>query len=270
MLRSLGIPARFVVGYAQGEYDSQTQTYTVRKLDSHAWPEVYFIDYGWVPFEPTVSQPALILPAGSDRADGDPTTPERNAPPIMDAATEEPLTDLDVLPPADPDAFEVLPPRVEGSTIAWVMLVLFILTLIVGIGVLQRPDLFKINIDPLPVLLERALIKRGKNVPGWLHRWSYLASLSTAQRAYQRLCRSIKILGQPLDPAQTPTERAQTLINHIPQAYQPALEIVDQYHLDRFSNHIINEGQTNAAGWQVLGLALKARLGRLFENKTKL
>jgi transglutaminase-like putative cysteine protease len=77
MLRSLGIPARFVVGYAQGEYDPQTKTYTVRKKDSHAWPEVYFIDYGWMPFEPTVDQPALIRPLGIDRTEQDNLLPER-------------------------------------------------------------------------------------------------------------------------------------------------------------------------------------------------
>ena len=270
MLRSLGIPARFVVGYAQGEYDPQTQTYTVRKLDSHAWPEVYFLDYGWVPFEPTVSQPPFILPVGSDRTEDDFTPPDRGDEPIMDDLFDAPLAGMDEAPWDDSEQFEALPPRVEGTTIAWFLLITFLLVMILIIFILQRPELFKINIDPLPVLLERALIKRGKNVPGWLSRWSYLASMSTAQRAYRRLCRSIKILGQPLDPAHTPAERALTLTQLIPQAYEPALEIVNQYHLDKFSNHIINEGQTNAAGWQVLWLALKTRLRRFFYRQPAL
>ncbi|MBM3941062.1 MAG: transglutaminase domain-containing protein [SAR202 cluster bacterium] len=53
MLRSIGIPARFVVGYTQGEYDPATGTYLVRERNYHAWPEAYFPGYGWVPFEPT-------------------------------------------------------------------------------------------------------------------------------------------------------------------------------------------------------------------------
>ena len=61
MLRSLGIPARLVVGFAPGEYDDARESWTVRTKDYHAWPEVYFPRYGWVEFEPTPSgvQPSL-------------------------------------------------------------------------------------------------------------------------------------------------------------------------------------------------------------------
>ena len=60
MLRSLGIPARMAVGFAQG--DAEDGTYTVRRLNAHAWPEVYFPGIGWVEFEPTASQPSLDRP----------------------------------------------------------------------------------------------------------------------------------------------------------------------------------------------------------------
>ena len=62
MLRSLGIPARLVVGFAPGEYDEDRDSWTVRTRDYHAWPEVYFPRYGWVEFEPTPSrvQPSLL------------------------------------------------------------------------------------------------------------------------------------------------------------------------------------------------------------------
>lgn len=53
MLRSLGIPARFVVGFGSGDYNRFTGYYEVRANDAHAWVEVYFPDYGWVPFDPT-------------------------------------------------------------------------------------------------------------------------------------------------------------------------------------------------------------------------
>src|SRR6185503_16042423 len=60
MLRSLGIPARMAVGFAQGEGISTRDinlredagftagAYTVRKKNAHAWPEVYFPGIGWV------------------------------------------------------------------------------------------------------------------------------------------------------------------------------------------------------------------------------
>ncbi len=269
MLRSLGIPARFVVGYAQGDYDSTTQTYTVRKLDSHAWPEVYFVDYGWVPFEPTVSQPALILPAGSDRTEADFMSPERGETPQMNDVFDEPESELDETPAIEPVSAEALPPRVESGTVAWALLVVFLLVLFLTVLILMRPEIFKLGLVPLPVLMERLLIKHEKTVPEWLRRWSFLAQMSAAQKAYRRLCRALSILGLSSDPAKTPAERARLLTQHIPQAYQPALEIVNQYHLDRFSDHLINEGLTTVAGWQVLSLALKFRLSRIFKVRPR-
>ncbi|WP_247730494.1 transglutaminaseTgpA domain-containing protein [Halovivax limisalsi] len=52
MLRSEGIPARYATGYTEGQQVGD-DTWVVRGLDAHAWPEVYFPDHGWVAFEPT-------------------------------------------------------------------------------------------------------------------------------------------------------------------------------------------------------------------------
>jgi len=54
LLRAAGVPARLAVGYAQGTQTSKNH-YSVLEKDSHAWPEVYFPGYGWIPFEPTAS-----------------------------------------------------------------------------------------------------------------------------------------------------------------------------------------------------------------------
>lgn len=71
LVRSLGIPARWVKGYTTGsqpfedEYefylDFETSEsiaelpgyYIVNNSNAHSWVEVYFEGYGWIPFEPT-------------------------------------------------------------------------------------------------------------------------------------------------------------------------------------------------------------------------
>jgi transglutaminase-like putative cysteine protease len=53
LLRSAGIPARISTGYLRGELDSNTGKYIIRGSNTHAWVEVYFPGYGWVPVEAT-------------------------------------------------------------------------------------------------------------------------------------------------------------------------------------------------------------------------
>jgi transglutaminase-like putative cysteine protease len=53
MARSLGIPARLAAGYGSGHYNPITGYYEVKMSHAHSWAEVYFPQYGWVPFDPT-------------------------------------------------------------------------------------------------------------------------------------------------------------------------------------------------------------------------
>lgn len=57
MARSLGIPARLVVGYATGTYDARAAQYMVTGQNAHSWVEIYFPEIGWVEFEPTAIMP---------------------------------------------------------------------------------------------------------------------------------------------------------------------------------------------------------------------
>jgi hypothetical protein len=60
MLRSVDVPARLAVGFAieEEDIDPATGAYIVNDDNSYAWAEVYFPDYGWVPFNPSPDRPA--------------------------------------------------------------------------------------------------------------------------------------------------------------------------------------------------------------------
>ena len=54
LVRSLGIPARYVEGYLMPDQkDAASGLYVVTNERAHAWVEVYFEGVGWVQFEPT-------------------------------------------------------------------------------------------------------------------------------------------------------------------------------------------------------------------------
>jgi transglutaminase-like putative cysteine protease len=88
MLRATGVPTRLVTGFGPGERNLFTGYWEVRNSDAHAWVEVYYPRFGWVPYDPTFGVPdasaanstfvfgplqrlgAHLLPAGALRAAG--------------------------------------------------------------------------------------------------------------------------------------------------------------------------------------------------------
>jgi len=52
MCRAIGLPARYIEGYVMPP-EKTDGVYQITNLQAHAWPEVYFEGFGWVPFEPT-------------------------------------------------------------------------------------------------------------------------------------------------------------------------------------------------------------------------
>jgi transglutaminase-like putative cysteine protease len=52
MLRSIGIPARLVTGFAPGQFNPFTGLYIVKNTDAYALTEVYFHRNGWFAFDP--------------------------------------------------------------------------------------------------------------------------------------------------------------------------------------------------------------------------
>ena len=54
MARSIGLPSRYVEGFA-GFEKSDTDTFVIRNKHSHAFVEVYISGVGWITFDPTVA-----------------------------------------------------------------------------------------------------------------------------------------------------------------------------------------------------------------------
>jgi transglutaminase-like putative cysteine protease len=52
LARTLGMPSRVAVGFLPGDRD-RSGRYRVTTSQVHAWPEIFFGDYGWLAFEPT-------------------------------------------------------------------------------------------------------------------------------------------------------------------------------------------------------------------------
>lgn len=60
LARAANLPARFVAGYAPGEWNPDSRAYIVTAAKSHSWPEVYLPQIGWVAFEPTSGLAPLV------------------------------------------------------------------------------------------------------------------------------------------------------------------------------------------------------------------
>jgi len=97
MLRTQGIPARYVVGYAPGERVGDDQ-YLVTADRGHAWVEVFFPGAGWVRFDPTGSgqlpvqnpQPPYDISLNRSAVAGAPVTIDvaKNDTPVVGAPVE--------------------------------------------------------------------------------------------------------------------------------------------------------------------------------------
>ncbi len=204
MLRSLGVPARMAVGFAEGELDEENNIYTVRRQQYHAWPEVYFPGLGWVEFEPTSSQDDIIRPVSNEAV-------------VLSTPIPRPqvtVTPLNVDPADRSKDEEGLTPLVpwfetNRNAVLWILFALFI----AGLWMLdQRTGWF----GRIPLALEERAERRGTSLPRWIRIWAAWTRLSPAARSFEMVNLSLRLLGDPQPMHATPDERAERLIRLIP------------------------------------------------------
>jgi transglutaminase-like putative cysteine protease len=75
MLRLLGVPARVAVGFVRGRYANGA--WTITDHDAHAWVEVWFRGYGWLPFDPTPGRGRLAASYSAASPNFDPAAEAR-------------------------------------------------------------------------------------------------------------------------------------------------------------------------------------------------
>ena len=105
MARSLGVPARIMVGYAPGVRaqpgpgtSEDEERYRVTTDQLHAWPQVYVDGVGWTEFEPT---PGIVDAEGSDAGGATPAPTSAAPAPLPEVTTAGPAPEALDDPAAD-------------------------------------------------------------------------------------------------------------------------------------------------------------------------
>jgi transglutaminase-like putative cysteine protease len=203
MLRSQGVPARVVSGYAQGEYDEESKSYRVRANNAHTWVEVYFPQYGWIQFEPTAALPLVDRPAtgGGDAF----------AAPSFVQPTEADRLPEDFDNPAGGDLEDLLSGEETAQTSQfW-----------------QRFSLWQVLGVVAVLAVAAATLIAGNTLNKRIE--------GDIDRSYQRLGSWARWLGIFYRPTDTPYERADMMSMEVPDGRVPIRNLTQEYVRKRFS-----------------------------------
>ena len=259
LLRSLGIPARWAVGYARGEIQDEVGmpiSYIVRHNDAHAWPEVYFPDIGWVEFEPTAAQPEIARLSGDLGNDPeiDPLTLDQSQ--QMQDEFEQELAEL---------RRDRINPEFDQTQTTRLTVVYWALAIVVGAGLLFLGWRLRnrINVHATPIILVKAFRRIGIRPPEALLIWARKAALPPLPRAYLEINHALTRLGRKPILTETPNERAINLGQVLPKAKLPADHLVYEYQLATFSRKSADLDIAIGASKEIRNLSLRAYLQRL-------
>ena len=253
LLRSVGIPARMVVGYAQGQRELDGR-FTVRERDSHAWPQVYFAEIGWVDFEPTASQPALFRLAGSVN----PTHPpdETGA---AQGAIPTPSTGQNQQKSANQNV--IIPYQSIG---VWVIISVILCAAGYGIWLLNRKKAIG---QRIPHFAWAFYQRYGLSIPAWLEQWERWSNLTSVERSFHSINQSLMWLGKPQPPHATPGERAEMLKMFLPALTEEIDILKKELENTLFSQTPGNSLRATHVAWMIRSQTVRAILQRFFGVK---
>lgn len=262
LLRSLGIPARLVFGYAQG-VELENGDFFVRERDAHAWPEVYFPSLGWVEFEPTVSQPVIVRVPGAPENNGatgeagglNPIPEELPDNPANPAGGRE-VTDEDEANPATGGLSPI-----QRTLVITVPVVVILALLVLLFGLRKR-----INFGFVPIAIEKTFERNGVQPPSNIRRWAQRARLPGLSRAYLEINAALERLGNHPPAGQTPNERASALTGILPETQPHAERLVHEYQMSTFAQKPADLPAAEQAGGQIRWLSIKAVLLNLLNR----
>lgn len=261
LLRSLGIPARIVNGFAQGDYIPEGDYYQVQRNDSHAWPEVFFSTVGWVAFEPTVSQPDIVLPSGEEQAN----LVDNSAaiPPIRTRLLEdtEAFRERDEFVPDPEDYDGTFGAATRPTPVGWIIVAVVALLSLAFLAVRMRLKTLGRWV-PLVQLLAARLRMRGVSVPRWLDRWARFTELTPIQRIFAGVGVLVRFLGGSSRLDRTPSEQISTLLQLMPDGAQPAAVVLEEYQRSVYSPYPVDVELARQASLQLWKQAARTWLRR--------
>lgn len=258
MLRSLGVPARMAVGFAQGEAtegvqrpgetEATSKEFSVYRKHMHAWPEIYFPGIGWVEFEPTGNQAPLIRPA-THRVDIAPVpASDAEKPPAQNPA-KFPLEETDL--PSKPAAPS---PWLKGFL--WSASLLF-----AAFAVHFANRRFALMTRAAQYILS-ASERRGERGPAWVRNAALFVLADPFERAFHPVNLSLRWLEQPPAPHLTPAERVKILNEALPEGVEEIEILLSEYHSSQYSPRGGNLALARQASRRLLWLGLNAGIRR--------
>jgi len=227
LLRSLGIPARFVAGYAQGERSEAVNAFSVRVKDSHAWAEAYFPGIGWVILEATPLQPNLVY-ADAENLTTDIDPHERYA---LLNGNEEVRENRENFERIEEKYSSDKQISRDESVIAdaapWLAFVIFVF-LLGWLGV--EMFILQVGRNPIPIIVQDRIQRQGRKSPVWLDRWADYESASMVQKMSARILRLSIMAGLQTKKQETAQEFLRRCFVYIALDEQAAGFFIDVFH----------------------------------------